>query len=64
MIISLKNVVLLFLNSSINIMYVLQNNSNLAYFWHNVFNTLNQTFVIYVLIETADAYITVSVRRM
>ncbi len=64
MIISLKNVVLLFLNSSINIMYVLQNNSNLAYFWHNVFNTLNQTFVIYVLIETADAYITVSVRCM
>ncbi len=64
MIISLKNVVLLFLNSSINIMYVLQNNSNLAYLWHNVFNTLNQTFVIYVLIETADAYITVSVRRM
>ncbi len=24
-------------------MYILLNNSNIAYFWHNVFNKLNQT---------------------
>ncbi len=32
-------------NSS-SIMYILLNNSNIAYFWHNVFNKLNQTFIL------------------
>ncbi len=27
-------------------MYILLNNSNIAYFWHNVFNKLNQTFIL------------------
>ncbi len=47
--ISLKNKVLLFFNSSScnssSITYILLNNSNIAYFWHNVFK-LNQTFIL------------------
>ncbi len=43
-IISLKKIVLLLLNSSS--MYILQNNSNIDYLWHNVFNKLNRTFIL------------------
>ncbi len=43
-IISLKNLVLLLLNSSST--YILLNNSNIDYFWHNVFNKLNRTFIL------------------
>ncbi len=32
---------LLFFNSSSSIMYILLNNSNIDYFWHNVFNTVS-----------------------
>ncbi len=52
MIISLKNLVLLFFNSSSSITYILLNNSNIAYFWHNVFNKLNQTFIWRVAVNT------------
>ncbi len=44
-----QNKVLLFFNSSSSsssITYILRNNSNIAYFWHNVFNKLNQTFIL------------------
>ncbi len=46
MIYFLKNTILLFFNSSSSITYILLNNSNIAYFWHNVFNKLNQTLIL------------------
>ncbi len=33
-------------SSSSSSTYILLNNSNIAYFWHNVFNKLNQTFIL------------------
>ncbi len=44
-IISLNDKVVLFFNSS-SITYILLNNSNIAYFWHNVFNKLNRTLIL------------------
>ncbi len=37
---------LFFNSSSSSITYILLNNSNIAYFWHNVFDKLNQTFIL------------------
>ncbi len=39
-----KKIVLLFFNSSSSITYILLNNRNMAYFWHNVFNKLKLLF--------------------
>ncbi len=38
-------------SSSSSITYNLLNNSNIAYFWHNVFNNLNQSCILTVCRE-------------
>ncbi len=40
-----KKLSFIIFNRSSSITYILLNNSNKAYFWHNVFNKLNRTFI-------------------
>ncbi len=48
---SLKKIIIYYfstvvVSSSCSSTHILLNNSNIAYLWHNVFNKVNQTFIL------------------